>query len=245
MSSPVTFTLTTGNQVNVDDVGLRVMTPSGEQVAAYTFAEIRGVNLAGGDVVIDTHTRGTVTLTADPDTASALSVVVSSRLVQLSPVNSGGGSRPPIAPAMTPTPNPPPPPTQIIVQRGGHGCLVTGLWFIFVGWWLSGIWILIAWILNVTVIGMPLGLMMINKLPKIVSLRPETSEFVIDAGVLRETKQAQHPIILRIIYFVLVGWWASGIWMSLAWLASVTIIGLPLAIWMYNRVPGVTTLRRY
>jgi hypothetical protein len=31
----------------------------------------------------------------------------------------------------------------------------------------------------------------------------------------------------------------------LAWLCAGTLIGLPLAIWLWNRLPAVTTLRRF
>ena len=44
------------------------------------------------------------------------------------------------------------------------------------------------------------------------------------------------------LYFVLIGWWFSLLWSLLAWLLCVTIIGLPLGVWMFNRLPSVTTL---
>jgi uncharacterized membrane protein YccF (DUF307 family) len=49
----------------------------------------------------------------------------------------------------------------------------------------------------------------------------------------------------RALYFIFVGWWLSGLWIVVAWLLSVTILGLPLAIMMYNRLPAITTLHRY
>jgi hypothetical protein len=36
----------------------------------------------------------------------------------------------------------------------------------------------------------------------------------------------------------------SGVWMLLAYLAIITVIGLPLAFWIYGRVGAVTTLYR-
>ena len=139
--------------------------------------------------------------------------------------------------------------TSVQVQGGGQGCLVTLLWFVFIGWWLSAIWIAVAWFLIALVVTMPIGLMMINALPKIASLREPSREFrtTIQGTITRvETSNLQqYPFLLRAVYFVLVGWWLSGIWMSVGWLASVTIVGLPVAIWMFNRVPAITTLRRY
>lgn len=139
--------------------------------------------------------------------------------------------------------------TVIEMQRRGPGCLVTLLWFIFIGSWLSLIWNGIAWVLIVLVIPMPIGLKMVNMIPRIATLREPTHEFqVVTEGLssrLVEVDIEQRPFALRAIYFVLVGWWLSGIWLTVAWFASVTLVGIPVAIWMYNRVPAVTTLRRY
>jgi uncharacterized membrane protein YccF (DUF307 family) len=131
----------------------------------------------------------------------------------------------------------------------GHGCLVTLLWFVFLGSWLSGLWIAIAWLLVALIITMPIGLAMINKVPLVATLREPTQEYrAVTEGLATKIQQVtleQRSFILRAIYFVLVGWWFSALWLALAWIASVTLIGLPLAIAMYNRVPAITTLKRY
>lgn len=140
-------------------------------------------------------------------------------------------------------------PTVVVVQRGGHGCLVTAFWFLTVGWWLSLLWIGAAWILIVLVVTMPIGLVMINRLPMIVSLREPSHEFVAATQGLStrvvETDLSQRPFILRSLYFLLVGLWLSLIWMVVAWVVGLTLVGLPLSIWMFDRVPAVTTLKRY
>jgi len=128
--------------------------------------------------------------------------------------------------------------------------LLRGVYFILVGWWASGIWLGIAWFLNVTIIGMPLGIKMINKVPKIVSLKDRTIETDIttdDTGdiTITHTTSDQYSLLLRAVYFLLVGWWASALWMGVAWLASITIVGLPVAVWMYDRLPFVVSLYRY
>jgi uncharacterized membrane protein YccF (DUF307 family) len=98
---------------------------------------------------------------------------------------------------------------------------------------------------------MPIGIKMINKIPWIVSLKEPTIDTEIiddDSQVsIREQAQAhdQRSIILRGVYFLLIGWWASGVWMSIAWVFSVSIIGLPAAIWMYSKLPAVVSLYRY
>jgi uncharacterized membrane protein YccF (DUF307 family) len=52
------------------------------------------------------------------------------------------------------------------------------------------------------------------------------------------------PLWLRAIWFVLVGWWAALIWMIVAYLISMTIIGIPIGIMILNRLPEVYTLHR-
>jgi uncharacterized membrane protein YccF (DUF307 family) len=130
-----------------------------------------------------------------------------------------------------------------------HGCLVTLLWFIFIGSWASLAWIFLSWLFIVLVITMPIGLVMINKLPKIASLREPGHTFVaVTQGMttrIQQASQGQRSFLLRALYFVIVGWWFSLVWLVIAWVASITLIGLPLTIWMYNRVPAVTTLKRY
>src|SRR5437870_6475021 len=62
---------------------------------------------------------------------------------------------------------------QVVVERtSGPGLLIRALYFILFGWWFSGIWAVVAWVLCVTVIGLPLGLYMLNRLPQVVTLKP-------------------------------------------------------------------------
>jgi uncharacterized membrane protein YccF (DUF307 family) len=122
-----------------------------------------------------------------------------------------------------------------------HSLVVRALWYVFVGWWATGIWLSAAWVLNVTVVGLPLGIKMINQVPKVLTLKRRTGAVVI-AG---SGKRDQPSLVLRAFYFVLVGWWASLVWMGLAYLISLTIVGLPVAIWMFNKLPYVVSLYRY
>src|SRR5215208_7290618 len=90
------------------------------------------------------------------------------------------------------------------------------IWFIVVGWWLTGILSVAAWALNATIIGLPLGLWIINRLPLAATLRPASSQYRVEDGVLRPGIE-QYPLLLRAIYFVLIGWWLSGLWMVVAY----------------------------
>jgi uncharacterized membrane protein YccF (DUF307 family) len=124
------------------------------------------------------------------------------------------------------------------------------LWFIFIGWHITLWWVLAAWLLNLTIIGMPLGLWMLNRVGFVLTLRTQRTYSVgeiRDGAVVGWRTQGvpQNPFILRALYFLLIGWWFSLIWSLLGWLLCVTIIGLPLGVWMLNRLPEVTTLMRH
>jgi uncharacterized membrane protein YccF (DUF307 family) len=140
---------------------------------------------------------------------------------------------------------------QIIVVSGGSGpgILVRAIWFIFIGWWLGLLWSALAWFLNLTIIGLPVGLIMINKLPAVMTLKPATQTLRVtqqgETTIVSQEQQEQRPFLVRAAFFVLVGWWFSGLWMVLAYCLVILLITIPLAFWMYDRVPAVTTLRRY
>jgi uncharacterized membrane protein YccF (DUF307 family) len=135
--------------------------------------------------------------------------------------------------------------TITIPQKTGPGLLVRAVYFVFFGLWLSGIWAAIAWFLCITIVGLPFGLWMLNRLPQVATLRPQQSDLVITSdGKARTVELRQPPFILRAIYFVLIGWWLSAIWISIAWALCASVIGLLPGFWMLNRVPGVVTLAR-
>ena len=139
---------------------------------------------------------------------------------------------------------------QVIHNESGPGLLVRALYFIFIGIWLGLFWVLLAWIFNLTIIGLPLGLAMINRLPQVMTLRPvrvQTSVEMRDGvAVMRQATLKQRPFLLRALYFLLIGFWFSLVWMLLAWLFTLVTLGLgfPLSFWMFDQVPALTTLAR-
>jgi len=139
---------------------------------------------------------------------------------------------------------------QFVTSQSGPGLLIRVLWFLFIGWWLGLIWVLIAWFFNLTIIGLPLGLFMINSIPQVMTLKPARMQTVVDARngaqVVRQLPLEQPPFLLRALYFIVIGFWFSLVWMLLAWLISLVTLGLafPISFWMFNRVPCVTTLAR-
>ena len=40
----------------------------------------------------------------------------------------------------------------------GPGLLIRFVWWLFIGWWASGIVVAIAWLSLITIIGIPLGI---------------------------------------------------------------------------------------
>jgi len=48
--------------------------------------------------------------------------------------------------------------------------VVRALWFVLVGWWLTPILVNVAWLLNVTVILLPVGIKLINLVPTALTL---------------------------------------------------------------------------
>ena len=124
--------------------------------------------------------------------------------------------------------------------------LVRAVYFLLVGWWATGIWLGVAWLLNLTIIGIPLGIKLINQVPLVLSLKRRPIAVTADAtGRITESSRPQRSLLLRAVYFLFVGWWASGVWLGLAYLASLSIVGLPLAVWMYGKLPFVVSLYRY
>jgi uncharacterized membrane protein YccF (DUF307 family) len=137
----------------------------------------------------------------------------------------------------------------VVERKSGRTFVVRAVWFFLVGWWLSGLVMLVAWALGLTVIGLPFTFYLVNRLPTVLTLRPRSERYRIVQGAdgierYERVATQQTSLLIRIVYFLVLGWWLSGIWMGLAWLLSVSIIGFPLGLYMVNRVPFVITLHR-
>lgn len=140
--------------------------------------------------------------------------------------------------------------TKVYVREDpGVPFILRVLWFFLIGWHVALYWIVAAWLLNLTIIGMPLGLWMLNRVPLVLTLRMPRGVNVArsrggDVVEWRYANTPQRPFLIRLIYFILIGWWFSLLWSLLAWLLCVSIIGLPFGVWMFNRLPEVTTFMR-
>jgi uncharacterized membrane protein YccF (DUF307 family) len=102
----------------------------------------------------------------------------------------------------------------------------------------------------VTIIGIPLGVWMLHRVPLVVALRDprevryRVSQIGKGEWAYEATGVEQYPFLVRAIYFVLIGWWLSALWMALASLVCATVIGLPIGIWMFDLVPFLVSLQR-
>ncbi len=132
----------------------------------------------------------------------------------------------------------------------GPGLLVRALWFVFIGWWLTAIVSALAWAAMVTIIGLPLGIWMINRIPTVITLRPRTTlryQYTDELGriVTHDLPEEQPHWVVRGLWFVFFGWWLSAIAMGIGWVLIVLIITLPIGLMIYNRIPFIASLYRY
>ena len=72
----------------------------------------------------------------------------------------------------------PVPPVSTAPPDRGPSLLIRAVWFIFIGWWASAVAIGIAYFLCAIIIGIPLGFMIFNQLPLILTLRPRSAGLV-------------------------------------------------------------------
>jgi uncharacterized membrane protein YccF (DUF307 family) len=123
------------------------------------------------------------------------------------------------------------------------------VWLAFAGWWLSALWVAIAWLAILLVVPLPTGFRIIAHLPLAVSLkRPGDERYDVVKNTLARIEHGrlrQRPFIVRLVYFIVVGWWFSIGWIIVAWGASLLPRSQPAALMIFMRLPAVMTLRRY
>ena len=136
----------------------------------------------------------------------------------------------------------------IVTRRQGPAFLVRVLWYLFIGWWLTGLSLTRGYLAAITIVGIPLAFWIFNCTGTLLTLRPRpvTVCVSLDGGVtVVERGHGEHRRHhLRVVYFVLVGWWAALIWMTIAYFLCLTILLLPVGLMMLNRLPEVFTLHR-
>ncbi|HEU0163447.1 MAG TPA: hypothetical protein VFQ54_00305 [Thermomicrobiales bacterium] len=135
----------------------------------------------------------------------------------------------------------------ITTQRQQVPFFLRFLWFIVVGWWLSGLFIFLGYFFSFTVIGLPVGFWFLNRVPQAQTLRMRNTEFQMHQkdGYMhfKEGRTVQLPWYYRAIYFPF-GLVLGAVWLGAAWVISLPIITLPLSVWMIDRAPTIISLQR-
>ena len=100
------------------------------------------------------------------------------------------------------------------------------IWFYFIGLPIGAVWLNVAWLFGITLIGLPICFWMINVAPAIMTLKQEGSfkEFKVDTetAYFIEQTSKETSFIMRAIYFLLAGWWLSLLWIEFSLIASAT-----------------------
>lgn len=135
----------------------------------------------------------------------------------------------------------------VVVKVKTHGFIVRALYYIFIGWWFGLVWALLSWVVYATVVGAPLGVKMMNKIPGAISLKAREKDIKVfsdETGYeVKQVKREQYPWWARVLYYP-VGLVLSLMVILLAWLLCELLITLPLGIILFNKVPVVASLAR-
>lgn len=135
----------------------------------------------------------------------------------------------------------------VVVKVKTHGLIVRAVYYIFIGWWFGLFWALLSWVMYATVIGAPLGVKMMNRIPGAISLKAREKDIkVVDEASgykVTEVDRQQHAWWVRVLYYP-IGLVLSLIAILLGWLLCAFLITLPLGIIVFDKVPAIASLRR-
>lgn len=135
-------------------------------------------------------------------------------------------------------------------NRENPNLILRILWFVLVGWWL-GFWAIVAgYLCLVLILPAPLGIAILDRLPRIMTLRAPSQTMSVDeegssVAIARENV-AQRSWLIRIPWILLIGWWFGLAWLLVAYLVTLLTfgLGLPISFWMFARAARVITLYR-
>jgi uncharacterized membrane protein YccF (DUF307 family) len=158
--------------------------------------------------------------------------------------------QPPALPIQTVVVAPTPRPTVTFSDtRGGPNILIRIVWFVFVGWWASLVFITLALLVTYTIVGIPIGIWLLNRIPQVTTLKLDKTMFTVRVDAEGNTdirlSQAQQRVWWqRTLWFVLVGWWLTAFWLYAAWILCLTVIGMAIAFPMFGFTGKILTLKR-
>lgn len=140
--------------------------------------------------------------------------------------------------------------TPIVIRDkdGGPGCLTQVVWFVFIGWWLSQLAVLAGYALVITVILMPFGFALLNRVPKLATMRSFDEEinaqYKDGVLVVERSQKEQRHWFTRLVYFLVIGWWFGLLVLELAWLFTSTLVFAPIGLSLFRFAPKALTLHR-
>jgi uncharacterized membrane protein YccF (DUF307 family) len=116
-----------------------------------------------------------------------------------------------------------------------HGGCMRAIYFVFIGYWLGAVVEMIGQFLLHTIIFLPIGSFILERVPCFLTLRNYR---------WRAAKKQIH-LGIRILYFVCFGWWIGHIVSVFAHFLKSIIIGLPLAQNLMERRAAFYSLKQY
>lgn len=139
---------------------------------------------------------------------------------------------------------------SIETRRENPNIILRLIWFLLVGWWL-GFWAIIgAYLCLVLIVPAPIGIWLLNRLPRIITMRaPKRAVTVHDRDghlTIDQNEIRQRSWLIRLPWLILVGWWAGAIWLLTAYVITIVTLGFgfPISFWMFGRAARVITLYR-
>lgn len=133
------------------------------------------------------------------------------------------------------------------IVRSGSWTIKRLAWFLLIGWWLGLLGLLAGYLLSVSIVFLPLGMSIFNQLPHILTRGPALPSNQIDTirhKVFITNDNAQYHLFVRIFYFLLIGWWLTGLWCLAGYVLSLLDFTLPLGLTALNRLPWMLILQR-
>lgn len=142
----------------------------------------------------------------------------------------------------------PQPMVTVNIQQSSPSFFLRVIYYLFIGWWAGFFWLNLGFFFCFTVLLLPVGLVMLNRLPTVLTLRPvgqQTSVSVSGSNVtVNVGGTRQLSFLARAVYFIFVGWWAGYFWALIGYFFCLSIFLLPVGLIMLNRLPLVLTLRK-
>jgi uncharacterized membrane protein YccF (DUF307 family) len=76
-----------------------------------------------------------------------------------------------------------------------------------------------------------------------VNVNQQVNGFVQSAPIIIAPTASGPGFLVRALWFCFVGWWLGGLAIYAAYALAITVLGLPLAFLIFDKVPAILTLR--